>query len=70
METIGHDPINCNADPESALEKMDPNPDPGRFFKIYWFFLNKAEFSIFWLFFFSLIFSLKFDEPFRNREFL
>ena len=31
------DPFNFDADPDpgSALEKMDPNPDPGHFFKIY-----------------------------------
>ena len=36
---------------------MDPDPDPGYFFKIYKFVL-----------FFSLIFMLKLDEPFRNQE--
>ena len=39
--------------------KKDPdsNPDPGHFFKIYWFFI-----------FFSLVFILKLDETLRNEE--
>jgi len=37
-------------------KKIDPDPDPGHFFKIY--------------FIFSLIFILKLDEPFRNEEIL
>ena len=48
-------------------KKMNPHPDPGYFFQIYWIFLNKAEFSNF-VDFFSLIFMLKLDEPFRNKE--
>ena len=43
---------------------MDPDPDPGHFIKIYW---TKNNFQIFCLFF-SLIFILKLDEPFRNEE--
>ena len=31
-------------------------------------FFNKAEFSNFLSYFFSLIFKLKLDEPFRNQE--
>ena len=46
-------------------EKMDP--DPGPFYKTYWFFLTKQNFQIFCLIF-SLIFMLKLDEPFRNQE--
>ena len=45
---------NPDPDPASAMEKMDP--DPGHFFKIYWIF-------------FSLIFILKFDEPFIRGNF-
>ena len=40
-------------------KKIDPDPDPGHFFKIYWILFNK---------FFSLNFILKLDEPFRNEE--
>ena len=43
---------------------MDPDPDPCYFFKIYWGFLTK----IFFVLFFSLIFMLKLDEPFRKQE--
>ena len=51
---------------------LDPHwkiiyPDPGQFFKIYWFFLTKNHFQIF-LFKFLLIFILKLYEPFRNEE--
>ena len=46
---------------------MDPDLDPGYFFKIYWIFLTKQNFKIFVLVF-SLIFMLKLDEPFRNQE--
>ena len=42
-------------------------PDPGHFFKIYWIFLTKNNFQLLVLFF-SLIFILKLDEPFRNEE--
>ena len=41
--------------------------DPGQFFKIYWIVLTKIIFKFFVLFF-SLIFILKLDEPFRNEE--
>ena len=46
-------------------KKMDP--DLGNFFKIYWVFLTENNFQIF-LSFFSLIFILKLDKPFRNEE--
>ena len=42
---------------------MDPDSDPGHFLKIYWIFLTKNNFI-----FFSLIFILKLDGPFRNEE--
>ena len=42
------------------------DPDLGHFFKIYRIFLTK-NFQFFC--FFSLIFILKLDEPFRNEEF-
>ena len=32
---------------------MDPDPDPGYFFKIYWIFLTKQNFEIFCLIFFA-----------------
>ena len=48
-------------DPGSALKKMDPdpdpNPDPG----------HSVRFNDFF-YFFSLIFILKLNEPFRNEE--
>ena len=49
---------------------LDPHwkPDPGHFFKIYFFFFKqKIIFQIF-CFSFSHIFILKLDEPFRNEE--
>ena len=42
------------------------NPDPGYFFKIYWFFLHSKIFKF--VLFFLLIFMLNLDEPFRNRK--
>ena len=54
-------------DPGSALEKMDP--DPGYFFKIYWVFFNKAEFSNYFLLnFFFAYFYAKLYKAFRNQE--
>ena len=50
-------------DPEWKKIDLDPDPDPGYFFKIYWIFFNKAKFSIF-----CLIFMLKLNEPFWNKE--
>ena len=47
-------------------KKMDPNPDPGNLFKIYWVFFN--NFFEFVVLFFSLIFNLKLDEPFIKNE--
>ena len=43
------------------------DPDPSHFFKIYWIVFTKNNFQIFVLFF-SLIFILILDEPFRNEE--
>ena len=51
-------------DPGSALEKMDP--DPGYFYKFTEFF-QQSKFLKFFVLFFSLIFMLKLDEPFRNQ---
>ena len=48
-------------------KKMDPDSDPGHFFKIYWIFLTTKKFK-FSVLFFSLILILKLDEPFRNEE--
>jgi len=45
-------------------KKIDPIQDPGYFF--FNEFFNKAEFSK--SYFFSLIFMLKLDEPFRNQK--
>ena len=47
----------------------DPNtdPDPGYFLSLMNFF-NKAKFRNFFVLFFSLIFMLKLDEPFRNQK--
>ena len=53
-------------DPVSKLEKMDP--DPGNFFNIYWIFFKKQNFQIFLSYLVSLIFMLKLDEPFRNKD--
>jgi len=36
---------------------MDPDPDPGHFFKIHRIFLTRQNFKIF-------------DEPFRNKEYV
>ena len=47
---------------------LNSDPDPGYFHKIYWIFFNKAECSNFLSYFFSHIFLLKLDEPFRNQE--
>ena len=44
-------------------KKMDPDPDPGHFFKIYWIFITLNNFQN-W----SVIFILKLDELFRNEE--
>ena len=50
-------------------KKMDPDPnpdpglDPGHFYKIYWIIIFK-----FFVLFFSHIFILQLDEPFRNEE--
>ena len=55
-------------DPHWKKVDPDPNPDPAYFFKIYWNFLTKLNFQIF-VFFFLLIFMLKLNEPFRNKNF-
>ena len=36
----------------TGLKKMDPDPDPGHFFKIYWIFLTKNYFRFFFLAYF------------------
>ena len=43
------------------------DPDPGYFFKIYLIFCTKKKILNFYVVFFSLIFMLKLDEPFRNQ---
>ena len=61
--------VDKDPDPESWIltgNKMNQDPDPGHFFKIYGIFFNKAEFSKKKN---SIIFMLKLDEPFRNQEF-
>ena len=44
-------------DPGSAMEKMDPDPDLGHFFKFTEFFLTKQNYQIFFAYL------LKLNEP-------
>ena len=44
-------------DPHWKKMDLDPDPDPGYFFKIYWIFLTKQNFQIFCLIFFAYFYA-------------
>ena len=62
VKSSAWDPFNFETDPDPGFA-LNPYPDPGYFFKIYWFFLTKQKFQIF-----CLIFSLIFMQNFKNSE--
>ena len=49
--------FNFDADSDPHWKKMEPYPDPGQFFKIYWIFWTKNNFQIFCLIFSPLFLS-------------
>ena len=50
VKSSAWDPFNFETDPDPGFA-LNPYPDPGYFFKIYWFFLTKQKFQIFCLIF-------------------